>query len=528
MPKRLSVLYIAVLCLLTLVSLAADPDADKGDPSLSCQLGQAGQPIAQQPLPFRATYEIDIYRGMAVVTLVQEFTNRSEDDLLLNYHCEMEAQAQFDKLEIGSRGIRQLLRSTIAPAEETSATIETAFETTWHRTLLDTEPFEVTGEEPIILATVIRMPLPVEGRLFTLSLPAVQTEMIDATPDAQTASPTTAPLPLHILVSVHHDRPLPDIQSSTHELLSNFVGDRTLVETVEREIPGTERFELQFALNAPDVPTIATYVRTGANGRKGIEAVLTPPEINRNETIRPKQVLFIVDRSGSMSHEDKLAQARNAVAYCIDALEPADRFNILQFDNKFGLLNPEPVNLQEFGMDKVSNWLEALTPGGGTTLLPALSATLKQPDDPDRHRMIVLVTDGFLADEKDVLALLKEELDEGRLFVVGTGTKINRRTLLTLAEYGKGAATFAGDSGSLEMAVTELFDSISQPVGWDVDFGLRAAGAVEITPSRIPDLYTGRGVRVLAWFQDELPSEIQIKMATMTGEQRFSVTLPAR
>jgi hypothetical protein len=527
-PKRLSALCMSVLCLLTLISFAAGADADMSNPSLSCQLGPTSQPVAQQPLPFRATYNIDIYRGMAVVTLVQEFSNRSEDDMLIGYRCEMQAAAQFNKLEIGASGIRQALRSTIAPAEETAATAETSFETTWHHTLLEADPFEVAAEEPIVLSTVIRMPLPVEGRLFKLSLPTLQTGTIDDTPDASSASPTTAPLPVQILVSVHHDRPLFDLKSSTHQLLSNFVGDRTLVETVQREIPGTERFELEFALNAADAPTVATYVRTGPKGRKGIEAVLTPPEVNRSDTVRPKQVLFIVDRSGSMSHEDKLVQARNAVAYCIEALEPTDSFNILKFNNKFALLNPEPVNLQEFGMDAVNEWLGALTPGGGTTLLPALAATLQQPDDPDRHRMIVLVTDGFLADEKDVLALLEEELDEGRLFVVGTGTKVNRRTLLTLAEHGKGAATFAGDSQSLETAVTELFDSISQPVGWDLDFGLRAAGAVEITPSRIPDLYTGRGVRVMAWFQDELPSELKIKMTTMTGEQHFSVTLPAR
>jgi Ca-activated chloride channel family protein len=109
---------------------------------------------------------------------------------------------------------------------------------------------------------------------------------------------------------------------------------------------------------------------------------------------------------------------------------------------------------------------------------------------------------------------------------VGTGKQIRQQTLLRLAEYGRGAAAFAGDSDSLEAAVDELYASISQPIGWDVKLAFEGGDVEEIVPERLPDLYAGRPVRVLAWFRDDLPSTLSLKMSTMEGERYYNVQLP--
>ena len=163
---------------------------------------------------------------------------------------------------------------------------------------------------------------------------------------------------------------------------------------------------------------------------------------------------------------------------------------------------------------------------GGTKLLPALAAALDQPDDPGRHRIIVVVTDGMLADEKPVLELLKERLGERRLFVVGTGPVVRQETLLRLAEYGRGAAAFFGESGSLEQAVTALFASIANPLAWDLRLDWDGGDVTEIEPSRLPDLYAGRPVRVLAHVRGDLPSSLAVSVSTVEGERRYRVSLP--
>ncbi len=142
--------------------------------------------------------------------------------------------------------------------------------------------------------------------------------------------------------------------------------------------------------------------------------------------------------------------------------------------------------------------------------------------------MIILITDGKLADEAKVLELLEQKLDEGRLFVVGIGPSPNRDAILRLADYGRGAATFAGGGNELQAAVVELFDAISQPLAWDLHFDWGGAEVEEISPSRLPDLYANRPVKVLAWVRGDLPSELRLRVTTMAGERDNAVRLPPR
>jgi len=368
---------------------------------------------------------------------------------------------------------------------------------------------------------MFRTALPVEGRMFRLTLPALQPAGNPVTKDG-----VEDDLALGIQVRIHHPEPLPLARSSTHQILVDSAGDRTIVETVERTVSADRPFELEFAVNSQKQPTLAGYIRSEDDGRRAVEALLTPPETPAEEATRPKQVLFIIDTSGSMTHEQKLDQALRAVASSIQKLRPVDRFNIVEFDTKFRMMNAEPVDLESFSHERVEDWLSSLHAHGGTTLLPALAATLEQPQDPERHRMIIVVTDGILKDEQEALQLLRDELGEGRLFVVGTGPGMRQETLLRLAAYGRGAAAFAGQSNELEDAMTERFDRFSRPLGWDLDFDWVGAEVEEILPARFPDLYAGRAVRVVAWIRGDLPSTLRLRMSTMEGERLYDVSLP--
>ena len=110
--------------------------------------------------------------------------------------------------------------------------------------------------------------------------------------------------------------------------------------------------------------------------------------------------------------------------------------------------------------------------------------------DPDRHREIVVITDGILADEKPVLELLEEELGEGRLFVVGTGPDLYQDTLLRLAEYGRGAVTFASEPAGLELAIAE-----PQPNVLNLASSMTPVSAFTLTCSFITSPHSGAPTR---------------------------------
>jgi Ca-activated chloride channel family protein len=506
----------------------------------------------------RVAYEIDVYGAMAVGRLIHEFTNGSELELSLVYSCEFQRTSPFGPIEMESQGRLHELQAEVRSAatnvgkttgksrQRTSAAgdrgaavqklrrefpqlaSQLGYSTTERGETepggsIRSEPFEIEGGQIVSVHSSYRAPLLVDGRLFRLTLPAIREA---ARPQAAADPDRAAFVPMRIEVTVHHDERLLELRSASHEILSDFLGDRTIVEPTLREVPADQPFELEFAVNSKAQPTVAGYVREDAEGRLGIEAVLTPPEAPNKDTARPKQVLFIMDSSGSMSKEEKLVQARSAVSACVKKLLPVDKFNVAEFDTDVKMFRPAPVEPGELGEDEVDEWLDLVAAEGGTQLLPALEAAFDQPDDPERHRIIIVVTDGILADETAALKLLDERLGNARLFVVGTGELLRQATLLRLAQHGRGAATFAGMSDELEPAVAALFDSISQPLGWDLQLDWDGAEIEEIVPTRLPDLYAGRPVRVLAWVRGDLPDTLALRMSTTDGERRLRVKLP--
>jgi hypothetical protein len=481
----------------------------------------------------RVGYVVDVYGGTATGTLTYVFSYGGEDAVTARFESTLPPAVEVLGLALESQG--RLDDLAIEPAVVASDTRGPTPDRSLARparngaradapavSSVRSASFEIPEGTTFEVRTRFRFPLSVERGNFGLTLPPVEKE--PAPGSRRPEAPRT--VLSGVSVSVHHDAPLLGAASSTHEILVDFLGDRTVIEPVVREFPASLAFGLTFATSSAKEPTLAGHVRRDGETGHAIEILLDPPREPEKTASRAKQVLFVVDSSGSMAVQDKLDQARRAVGRSLESLQPADRFNIIEFDDDFKLLRPAPIEPVAAGDPSVERWLAGLTAEGGTRLLPALAAALDQPDDPERHHIIVVVTDGILADEAPVLELLKERLGERRLFVVGMGPVSRQETLLRLAEYGRGAAAFFGESGSLEQTVGDLFASIADPLAWDLRLDWDGGDVAEIEPSRLPDLYAGRPVRVLARVRGDLPFSLAVTVSTVDGERRYRVSLP--
>ena len=491
--------------------------------------------IRSQLVLQRAAYEVEIYGATALVALVQEFSNAGQEELTAKYGwtAEERHQPEFVSVEIAG-AIRPLrLERPVRPASKTQPRRNTVargnlshLRTEKSDPKSGREPVQVLGEtiavegeQSVWIRTAFRDRLSVDHGTLRLTLPPVR----EAATPGQEQRPTA--LPVSVTVNIH--APLLEPKSPSHDVLVAHEGDRTVVELVRQDGLEGRPFVLEFKVVEDDDANFSSFVEVETDGRRRVTATFTPPTAPRDDSVRPKQVLFILDTSGSM-RGGKLDQALEALGSCLEKLQRDDRFNVVEFDTRFSLLNAQPLEASDGDRRRATQWLDALAPGGGTTLLPALNATMEQPSDAQRHRMIILITDGKLADEAKVLELLQEKLNQGRLFVVGIGPSPNRNAILRLADYGRGAATFAGGESELQAAVVELFDAISQPLAWDLHFDWGGAEVEEISPSRLPDLYANRPVKVLAWVRGELPSELRLRVTTMAGERDYAVRLPPR
>jgi len=484
-------------------------------PSLTLTSAESPENALPPARLVRADYEVDVYGAMASGTLIQQFRVTANDELEARYGVAVGPALRLDTLEVRIDGrIHDLpfAREQDVEPERAKRGRKPAGPVVFRG-----DGFVVEDVDDVALLMRFELALPLASGRFRLRLPLV----LDAR-----QGPQPVEVPVRVSITVHHDSPLLVAHSPSHEVLVDYAGDRSVIELVRQEGLEGRPFELELALRADDEPNLAGYVGEETDGRRPVTALLEPPVSPRDGTARPKQVLFVLDTSGSMGGQQKLDQARRALRACLAKLGPRDTFNIVEFDDRFSVFAEAPVAATAEQVRNGSAWIEGLPADRGTKLLAPLFAALTQPADAERHRMIVLVTDGVIHDEKETLALLEQELGEGRLFVVGIGPSMRQQTILRLVEFGRGGAAFAGTEQELESAVTEMFDAIAQPLAWDLVFDWGNAVVEEVQPARFPDLYAGRPVTVLAWVRGDMPAELRVRVTTMDGDHAYTVKLP--
>lgn len=214
----------------------------------------------------------------------------------------------------------------------------------------------------------------------------------------------------------------------------------------------------------------------------------------------PRDIIFLVDRSGSMEGI-KMGSATRACSILLNTLGPNDRFAIMAFDDHVDWM-PENMNGQnmldatEAGIESGEKFLRTLTSRGGTEIHMAMQAACaaSNASREGRKAAIVVITDGEVGNESQVLQLIQRTLGDTRLFAVGIDTAVNAGLLKRMANLGGGTAALVEPGIQLEEALTSIGREIGHPLVTDMQVdGLELSiDRASISPSRIPDVFAQR------------------------------------
>jgi Ca-activated chloride channel homolog len=231
----------------------------------------------------------------------------------------------------------------------------------------------------------------------------------------------------------------------------------------------------------------------------------------------PREVVFVLDRSGSMEGE-KMVSASQACGLLLEALGPSDRFAILAFDDQLDWFKPSSENPEEVflaadpaGQEKGLQFLQTVTARGGTELEGALKSSLKalQRDSESlRQRVVVLLTDGQIGDESAVLRRLQESLGDCRVFAIGIDTAVNEALLNRLASLGGGSAHFVVPGERLNDALRGVAQEMGDAALSGIEINLAEGELQALAPARIPDLFSGRGLSLCFRSSKAVPVQI--------------------
>ncbi|MES9967485.1 MAG: marine proteobacterial sortase target protein [Sedimenticola sp.] len=284
--------------------------------------------------------------------------------------------------------------------------------------------------------------------------------------------------------------PLARLESTYHAIENS--RDEHGVHTVrlrDGEVSANRDFELTWSPVPGNEPYAALFSETWEEERYSLVMVM-PPHHERGVADLPREMIFVVDTSGSM-HGDSMAQARAALKMALGRLKPDDRFNIIQFNSSTHALFSGAVGASGHNLARAEAYVDGLSANGGTEMLPALRRALDGKDETDRLRQVVFMTDGSVGNETQLFEMIEKRLGASRLFTVGIGSAPNSFFMTRAARFGRGTFTYIGKVSEVRGKMEALFSKLESPVLSDLRIEWAEEGGMEMWPRRIPDLYMG-------------------------------------
>jgi Ca-activated chloride channel family protein len=240
-------------------------------------------------------------------------------------------------------------------------------------------------------------------------------------------------------------------------------------------------------------------------GAAGTFALTIVPPSTRAVRAKPRDVVFVIDRSGSMKGW-KMVAARRAAARMIDTLTSRDRFCALAFDDTLDPLpSPGLLDATDRNRFRAVEALARVEARGGTEIAPALGGALAMLSGgtDDRERVIVLATDGQVGNEDHVLRQIAPSLRNIKMFTLGIDQAVNAAFLRRLAAAGGGLCELVESEDRLDAVMAKVHRRIGTPIA--TELALRATGLElergALAPGKLPDVYAGAPVVIFGRYR---------------------------
>lgn len=241
--------------------------------------------------------------------------------------------------------------------------------------------------------------------------------------------------------------------------------------------------------------------------------------------------VFVVDVSGSMANDGKLAASRRAVESFVEALSPKDRFELLAFNVQPRVLFQELRTYDDNASQATATFLDDQTARGGTVLRPAVETAYRYRDA-DRQLNVVILSDGMteVSEQRELVSLINSRPPGTRVFCIGVGNEVNRPLLRQLATEAGGLAAFLSQGDDFGRQAESFRRKLLRPAMANVQLDFAGVDVYDLEPKVLPDLYHGAPVRVYGRYRGDGVVDVQVQ-AEVLGKplsQSFETKLPDR
>jgi Ca-activated chloride channel family protein len=560
LPKSLLILILGVLGLPILIVALLSPttvSAQTNETSGSLTVIDAkGNPTAMCPLK-HTEVKAEISGFISRVVVTQHFENPFKEKIEAVYVFPLPQNAAVDDMTmiVGERTVR----GKILPREEARAVYEAAKSSGKVASLLD-------QERPNIFTQSVANILPGEQIKITISyveklsyvngayefvfpmvvgppyIPGAQTlnhgrsgggysPDTDQVPDASRITPKPPPPGVRsghdISLDVTLDAGLiiDDLTSKTHDV------------DIQRPDIRSARLHLKENSTIPNKDFILRYDVAGQaiqdavlshRSEKGgfFTMILQPPDRVAPRDVTPKELVFVLDTSGSMNGFP-IEKAKETMKLALDSLYPSDTFNLITFAGDTEILFPQPVPATSANLRKAQAFLLSRSGAGGTEMMTAIKAALKPSDDQSHVRIVCFMTDGYVGNDMEIISEVQKH-QNARVFAFGIGSSVNRFLLDQIANAGRGEVEYVGLNDDGSAAAQRFHERVRNPLLTDISIDWNGLPVADVYPQRIPDLFSAKPVVVTGRYTSPGRATIRLK-GKMAGEdfvREIPVELP--
>ncbi len=329
-----------------------------------------------------------------------------------------------------------------------------------------------------------------------------------------------------LTVQIHSNQPIKNIYSPSHNVRIDKENDhKARVTYVEENTRPDKDSLLYYTVSEEDIGFDLLPFEDEDHQRYFLAMISPQVEVPADKTLR-KEIVFILDTSGSMKGE-KIEQAKGALAFCLNSLNPDDRFNVIDFDDQVRSFKERPLQATRENVRDAKGFVEACEADGGTNINEALLTGVDQIDSENKTSFVIFLTDGLptvgVTDIKNILQNVKDDNTGGvRIFVFGVGYDVNAHFLDKLAQDNHATSDYVSPDEDIEVKVSSFYKKVSHPILTDVKLSFGSVKTYDIYPKELPDIFKGSQILLLGKHNGQGSSAITLSGAT--GETRKRMT----
>jgi len=254
-------------------------------------------------------------------------------------------------------------------------------------------------------------------------------------------------------------------------------------------------------------------------------SMIQPPKSDIAYKSPPREYIFIMDISGSMRGEP-IEVSKVMITDLLSDLNEDDRFNILFFAGGSSVWSPNSLPVTPQNITKAITFIDGVSAGGSTQLLPAMQQALGMQGTDDYSRTFVILTDGYVTVEKQAYELIRRNLNNANFFAFGIGRSVNRYIIEGIAYVGEGESFVVTESATAQATANSFREYIERPALTNINVKFSGIDVYDVEPLSVPDVFADRPVIIYGKYDNASNGSVTLSGDHADSEVSTTLNFP--